>query len=76
MKRYRFKIGNKSDIAYFNNDYEAKAFADFIKAECNVDTYLYRGKLDGKDFLIEIEANSEKLIDLKVEDFKSIKIWE
>lgn len=75
MKKYRFKIGMVSSTANFNNDEEAKEFAEFIGAEVCSDTILFRGELNGKNFLIEMEIGNKNLDDFNVSDFKSITVW-
>lgn len=75
MKKYRFKIGKVSSTANFNNDEEAKDFAEFIGAELCSDTILFRGELNGKNFLIEMEIGNKNLDDFNVSDFKSITVW-
>lgn len=75
MKKYRFKIGRVSSTANFNNDEEAKEFAEFIGAEWSLDTVAFRGELNGKNFLIQMEIGNKNLDDFNVSDFKSIEVW-
>ena len=75
MKKYRFKIGKVSSTATFNNDEEAKDFAEFIGADFSSDTVTFKGELNGKNFLIEMEIGNKNLDNFNVSDFKSILVW-
>ena len=75
MKKYRFKIGITDYSAWLNNDEEAKDFAEFIGADFSLDTVTFKGELNGKNFLIEMEIGNKNLDNFNVSDFKSILVW-
>jgi hypothetical protein len=77
MIQYRFKIGNRSNIAWLENDEQAENFSKFIGAEWERDTAIFRLKKDNKFCTFELEIggikNAELLNGL---EFKNINIWE
>ena len=72
MKKYRFRIGNRSNVAMFENDEQAEEFSKFIGAEWERDTAIFKLKQDNKFCTFELE-NTELLNSL---EFKNINIWE
>lgn len=72
MIQYRFRIGNKSNVAWFKNDEQASDFANFIGAHCERDTAIFKLKQDNKYCTFELE-NAKLLKKLK---FEKVNIWE
>jgi len=74
MIQYRFRIGNKSDIAFFDNDERAKEFANFIGAEWERDTAIFKIQKDNKFCSFELEIKDAEIINSL--EFKNVNIWE
>jgi len=74
MKQYRFRIGNTSNITYLKNDEAADKFSEFIGAEWQRDTAIFKLKQDNKFCTFELEIEDVELI--KELKFKNINIWE
>ena len=74
MIQYRFKIGNRSNVAMFENDEQAEEFSKFIGAEWQRDTAIFKLKQDNKFCSFELELGDVELI--KTLNFKNINIWE
>lgn len=74
MKQYRFKIGIESNVAWFKNDEQALDFANFIGANCERDTAIFRLKQDNKFCSFELEIENTELI--RNLEFKNVNIWE
>jgi hypothetical protein len=78
MIQYIFTIGINSHVAWFENDEQASKFAEFIKADWERDTIIYKiDNGDNKFCMFEVEIGDPKnfnsIRNLKI---KNIKIWE
>lgn len=71
MIQYRFIIGNRSNVAMFENDEQAEEFSKFIGAEWQRDTAIFKLQQDNKFCTFELE-NAEIIRNL---EFKNINIW-
>ena len=74
MIQYRFRIGNRSDRAFLNNDEEAIDFAKFIGAEWERDTAIFKLKQDNKFCTFELEIKDAEIVNSL--EFKNVNIWE
>jgi len=76
MIQYRFKIGNRSNIAWLENDEQAEEFSKFVGADLQRDTAIFKLQQDNKFCTFELEIgdikNSEIIRNL---EFKNINIW-
>ena len=73
MIQYRFKVGNRSDRAWLENDDQAIKFANLINAEWYRDTAIFKIQ-DGNNYCM-FELDLEDIKDSNL-NFKNIKIWE
>jgi hypothetical protein len=77
MKQYDFKIGITSHTAWFNNYGEAKRFAEFIGAELEKSTIIFKLQKDNKFCMFELEVeDSESAKLIRNIKFTNVKIWE
>jgi len=74
MIQYRFRIGNRSDRAFLNNDEEADKFSEFIGAEWERDTAIFKLKKDNKFCTFELEIKDAEIVNSL--EFKNVNIWE
>lgn len=74
MIKYRFTIGKNSQSSFFNNDEEAKLFAEFIGATFERDTMLIKLEKDNYRCMFEIDMSQIKDIDNF--EIKNVSIWE
>lgn len=77
MIQYRFKIGAASHRAWLENDEQAKEFSQFIEAEWERDTMIFKLGKDNRLCMFELEIGdmeNKKLLN-KLE-FKNVSIWE
>ena len=76
MIQYRFKIGVTSHRAWLESDEQAKEFAEFIGAEWERDTMIFKLQKDDNFCMFELEiGDMENKELLKELDFKNINIW-
>ena len=76
MIQYRFKIGITSHRAWLENDEQAKEFSEFIGAEWERDTMIFKLQKDDNFCMFELEiGDMENKELLKELDFKNINIW-
>ncbi len=73
MIQYRFKIGVTDYPAWFNNDEEAKEFAEFIGATLKRATCIF--KYDYKDFSCKFEIDLSQIKDIKQFEIQDLQIW-
>ena len=73
MIQYRFKKGIDEYPAWFNNDEEAKQFAEFIGASVERDTCIF--KYNYKDFTCRFEIDLSQIKDIKKLEIKNLEIW-
>jgi hypothetical protein len=73
MIQYRFKVGNRSDRAWLENDDQAIKFANLINAEWYRDTTIFKIQ-DGNNYCM-FELDLEDIKDSNL-NFKNIKIWQ
>lgn len=77
MKQYDFKIGVTSHTAWFNNYEEAKRFAEFVGAELQKSTIIFKLQKDNKFCMFELEIEDSESAEI-IKNLKpiGIKIWE
>lgn len=73
MIQYRFKIGINEYPAWFNNDKEAKEFAEFIGASVKRDTCICIERY--KDFSCKFEIDLSQIKDIKQFKIQNLEIW-
>jgi hypothetical protein len=73
MIKYRFKIGVTSQVASFENDEQAKEYAQFIGAEWERDTIIC--KFDKDDLHCRFEIDLSQIKDINTFEIKNMIIW-
>jgi hypothetical protein len=73
MIQYRFKIGNRSNVAWLENDEQAEEFSKFIGADLQRDTAIFKLQQDNKFCTFELEIENAEII--RNLEFKNINIW-
>jgi hypothetical protein len=75
MIRYRFNIGNVSNIAYLDNDDSAKNMAEFINADWERDTIIIHNSCNNFNYRVEIEIGDNDIFLLSKLKIIDVKTW-
>lgn len=75
MIKYRFTINKTSYPAFFEHDLQAEEFANFINAKWERDTIIIKDKLNGENYLIEMEVGDLNMSTINKLCFKRISVW-
>ena len=73
MIKYSFKLGITEYPAWFENDEQAKEFAEFIGASVERDTWIF--KYNYEEFSCKFEIDPSQVRDIETLEIKNLKIW-